>query len=116
MGACFRGERGRVDGAYLDGGQLTAEGTQGMVVSVSPPGSQAGRAILRRGGNAVDAAVATALAMAVTWPEARQYRRRRVHDGHPGPGTEPVCVEYRETAPTAADASTSWPTIGGWMG
>ena len=42
----------------------------GMVVAVSPPGADTGRDILQKGGNAVDAAVATAFAMAVTYPSA----------------------------------------------
>jgi gamma-glutamyltranspeptidase/glutathione hydrolase len=60
-----------------------------------------GLATLKKGGNAVDAAVATALAMAVTWPEAGNI-------GGGGfmmvgvPGQEPACFEYRETAPAAA--------------
>ena len=47
-----------------------AESRRGMVVSVSPPGSDVGRSVLQQGGNAVDAAVATAFALAVTWPAA----------------------------------------------
>jgi gamma-glutamyltranspeptidase/glutathione hydrolase len=42
----------------------------GMVVSSSAIASEIGRDILKQGGNAIDAAVATAFAMAVTWPSA----------------------------------------------
>jgi gamma-glutamyltranspeptidase/glutathione hydrolase len=76
---------------------------QGMVVAVSPPGADVGRDVLRRGGNAVDAAVATALAMAVTYPSAGNLGGGGFMLVHPAPGRgAPVVIEYRETAPKAA--------------
>src|SRR5262245_49669123 len=43
-------------------------GKHGMVSSVSEIASQVGVDVLKRGGNAVDAAVAGGLALAVVWP------------------------------------------------
>jgi gamma-glutamyltranspeptidase/glutathione hydrolase len=81
------------------------ESTRGMVVCVSPAAADIGAEVLRRGGTAVDAAVAVALAMAVTFPEAGNiggggFMMVRPLDG------EPVCIEYRETAPAACTANT----------
>ena len=59
---------------------LGVPSTDGLVVCTSAPACDAGASVLARGGNAVDAAVATAFALAVTYPERRQHRRRRVHD------------------------------------
>ena len=73
----------------------------GMVVCVSPPATEVGVAILEEGGNAVDAAVAVAFAMAVTWPEAGNIGGGGFMMIGP-PGKDPTCIEYRETAPAAA--------------
>ena len=78
------------------------EARNGLVVSVSRPGSEVGLEILKRGGNAVDAAVATALALAVTYPPAGNIGGGGFMMIYFPDDREPVCVEYRETAPAAA--------------
>ena len=83
------------------------ESRGGVVVSVSAPASDVGVSILRQGGNAVDAAVATAFALAVTYPLAGNLGGGGFLLVHPAPnGGEPVAFDYRETAPSAA-----WPTM-----
>src|SRR5687768_16994127 len=81
--------------------RAAVEAESGMVVCVSPPAADVGVAVLKKGGNAVDAAVAVALAMAVTWPEAGNLGGGGFMMIAP-PGQAPTCVEYRETAPAAA--------------
>ena len=74
----------------------------GVVVSVSEPASRAGLEVLRDGGTAVDAAVATAFALAVTHPQAGNIGGGGFMLVHPGGGAEPVSFVYRETAPAAS--------------
>lgn len=79
-----------------------AQGSRGMVVSVSAPATAAGVKILQQKGSAVDAAVAVALALQVTWPEAGNIGGGGFMLVHPAPNQPPVCIEYRETAPQAS--------------
>jgi gamma-glutamyltranspeptidase / glutathione hydrolase len=80
----------------------TAEGKNGMVVCVSPPAADVGVAILKKGGNAVDAGVAVAFAETVTWPEAGNIGGGGFMLVWPGGGKDPVVIDYREKAPAAA--------------
>lgn len=75
---------------------------KGLVVSVSPEASEAGAVVLRKGGHAVDAAIATALALAVTYPPAGNIGGGGFMMVHSAASRETVCIEYRETAPLAA--------------
>jgi gamma-glutamyltranspeptidase / glutathione hydrolase len=73
----------------------------GIVVSASGIASSVGVDILKQGGNAVDAAVATGFALAVVFPEAGNiggggYLLLRNHDG------ASAAVDFRETSPRHA--------------
>ena len=73
-------------------------GKDGVVVCTSAPACDAGAAILAKGGNAVDAAVATAFALAVTHPSAGNiggggFMIVRTPDG------KATTFDYRERAP-----------------
>ena len=72
---------------------------QGMVVCESAVASRIGRDVLAQGGTAVDAAVATAFALAVCWPEAGNLGGGGFMMIRPSGGNGPECIDYRETAP-----------------
>lgn len=87
----------------VDERRATATGWGGAVASLDPYASEAGLQVLRRGGNAVDAAVATAATLGVTRP----------YDGSIGGGgfwviydagtREVTTIDARETAPAAME-------------
>jgi gamma-glutamyltranspeptidase/glutathione hydrolase len=86
--------------AYLGKARIT-NATNALVVSGSPIASEVGQEILQHGGNAVDAAVAVGLALAVVHPEAGNlggggFMIIRPHDGNV------QALDYRETAPAGA--------------
>ncbi|HMZ80055.1 MAG TPA: gamma-glutamyltransferase [Acidobacteriota bacterium] len=73
----------------------------GIAVSTSPIASQIGVDILKRGGNAVDAAIAMAFGLQVTYPSAGNiggggFMLIRMADGRT------TAIDFRETAPAAA--------------
>ncbi|MEK9280551.1 MULTISPECIES: gamma-glutamyltransferase [unclassified Bradyrhizobium] len=73
----------------------------GMVVAQEKLSAQVGADILRRGGNAVDAAVATGFAMAVTYPRAGNIGGGGFMVIHSAERNEDIAIDYRETAPAA---------------
>jgi gamma-glutamyltranspeptidase/glutathione hydrolase len=82
-------------------GEQPIRAAHAMVVSVHHLASDAGLEVLREGGNAVDAAVATGFALAVVHPEAGNlggggFLLLRTHDG------KATFLDFREKAPLAA--------------
>ncbi len=73
----------------------------GMVVAQEKISAQVGADVLRRGGNAVDAAVATGFAMAVTYPRAGNIGGGGFMVIHSAERNEDIAIDYRETAPAA---------------
>jgi len=75
--------------------------THGMVVSQEATASRVGVAVLQAGGSAVDAAVATAFALAVVYPSAGNIGGGGFLVFRPASG-EPAAYDFREMAPAAA--------------
>lgn len=73
----------------------------GMVVAQERLSAQVGADVLARGGNAVDAAVATGFAMAVTYPRAGNIGGGGFMVIHTAQG-QSIAIDYRETAPGTA--------------
>ncbi len=82
---------------------VPARARHGMVVSASAIASEVGAQVLRDGGNAIDAAIATGFALAVTYPTAGNiggggFMVIRFADGRT------TSFDFREKAPLAADS------------
>jgi len=78
-----------------------ASAEHGMVVAQEKLAAHIGAEILRQGGNAVDAAVATGFALAVTYPRAGNIGGGGFMVIHLTERNEDVTIDYRETAPGA---------------
>lgn len=72
----------------------------GMVVAQESRATRIGADVLRRGGNAIDAAVATGFALAVTYPRAGNIGGGGYMVIHLADGRD-IAIDYRETAPAA---------------
>jgi gamma-glutamyltranspeptidase/glutathione hydrolase len=95
--------------------QSAVSGKNGMVVSVDEYASRIGIDILKKGGNAVDAAVAVGFALAVTFPPAGNiggggFMIIRFPDGR-----APVALDFRERAPGKAAADMYLDEKGGYV-
>lgn len=81
---------------------LPAVARQGMVVGPERLAAEIGREVLEQGGNAVDAAVATGFALAVSYPRAGNLGGGGFMLVHLAEGNRQTLIDYRETAPASA--------------
>jgi gamma-glutamyltranspeptidase/glutathione hydrolase len=95
------GARGQTEGADRKTAANVVQAEHGMVASNDPLATDIGVRVLQSGGNAIDAAVATAFAMAVSYPEAGNiggggFIVARFADGRT------AALDFREVAPARA--------------
>lgn len=105
--ACFTANDGAPDALYLPPPTWThdapveVEAANAMVVTDAPLATRVGVDVLRRGGNAIDAAIAVAFALAVVYPEAGNIGGGGFIVARMADGTT-AALDFRETAPAAA--------------
>src|SRR5882724_1547981 len=85
--------------AHAGDGAVTAR--HGMVVAQEARAAKIGAEFLAKGGNAVDAAVATGFALAVTYPRAGNIGGGGYMVIHLARSNRQIAIDYRETAPKA---------------
>ena len=88
------------------GKQPTAIGRGGAVTSVDPEATRVGLRVLRRGGNAVDAAVAAAATLGVTEPYSTGIGGGGFFVFYDAKAKKVRTIDGRETAPSATTADT----------
>ena len=86
----------------------------GMVVSASKIASQVGVDILKKGGNAIDAAVAVGFALAVTYPSAGNIGGGGFMVLHLQNGTN-TTIDFRETAPKIVNEFVYQDSLGNFL-
>ena len=91
-----------VSSLSIQAGSAPFRAKRGMVVSQSDIASQIGFQVIRDGGNAVDAAVATAFALAVTHPTAGNIGGGGFMVFRPASG-DATTFDFRETAPAGSN-------------
>jgi gamma-glutamyltranspeptidase / glutathione hydrolase len=85
----------------LDAGSLPVRARGGMIISASRAASDVGAGVMKDGGNAIDAAVATAFALAVTHPVAGNIGGGGFLVFRSASG-EAVAYDFREVAPSGS--------------
>lgn len=80
---------------------------KGIVVSAHPLASEVGAKILKQGGNAFDAVIATQLALAVVYPQAGNIGGGGFLVATTSEGKK-IALDYRETAPSKASFDMYW--------
>lgn len=90
----------------------TATSARGMVVSDAALATKVGAEMLEAGGNAVDASIALAFALAVVFPTAGNLGGGGFALVHPAAGPD-AALDFRETAPSAVTPATFGKNEGG---
>src|SRR5688572_12159527 len=94
----------------LEAGSVPQRARLGMVITQSDIASEIGFKVIQGGGNAIDAAVATAFALAVTHPTAGNIGGGGFIVFRPATG-EPMTFDFREVGPSRSSPEM-WLTDG----